>query len=87
MFHPAIEGGELILRKQVKEVKLPLSKQGDWCFLFGDSEHEILPVTSGTRVALTYRVYSTKLKDDERTLYIETCTYSDVEKIREIFTC
>ncbi|KIJ19142.1 hypothetical protein PAXINDRAFT_128457, partial [Paxillus involutus ATCC 200175] len=61
------EGGQLVLRKDSKEWtidfadKFAAATEPSICFVafFGDVEHEVLPVTSGYRVTLTYNLYYT----------------------------
>ena len=64
----AHEGGQFVLRQGEKEWTLDFT---DWfaaatepsaCFVafYGDTEHEVLPVTSGYRVTLTYNLYRRK---------------------------
>lgn len=60
-------GGELCVRHQGKEFKYQHSLQDaneqihplrcQWVAFYTDCEHEILPVTSGCRVALTYNLF------------------------------
>jgi len=57
-------GGELVLRHQGKEVKYDWSSSSSnplhcvhWAAFFSDIEHEVLPVTEGYRVTLTYNLY------------------------------
>ncbi|KIJ14966.1 hypothetical protein PAXINDRAFT_12235 [Paxillus involutus ATCC 200175] len=59
------EGGQFVLRKDRKEwtidfaEKFAAATEPSICFVafFGDVEHEVLPVTSGYRVTLTYNLY------------------------------
>lgn len=55
VFKPADSGGEF----RINDVILPMSNAGDWCFLYGDCEHEVKKVTKGTRISLIFRVYAT----------------------------
>ena len=57
-------GGSLVLHHREKEVVFDWSSTPDhppkrikWAAFFGHIEHEILPVTSGHRVTLTYNLY------------------------------
>ena len=57
-------GGSLVLRHHKKEVVFDWSftpnhpaKTIKWAAFFSNIEHEILPVTSGHRVTLTYNLY------------------------------
>ena len=57
-------GGELVVRHQKKEIKYDWSSLGSdplnslcWAAFFSDIEHEVLPVTEGYRVTLTYNLY------------------------------
>ena len=59
------EGGQFVLRQGEKEWTLDFTNkfasatEPSVCFVafFGDTEHEVLPVTSGYRVTLTYNLY------------------------------
>ena len=59
------EGGQFVLRQEEKEWtldftdKFATATEPSVCFVafFGDTEHEVLPVTSGYRVTLTYNLY------------------------------
>jgi hypothetical protein len=59
------EGGQFVLRQEEKEWTLDFTDkfasatEPSVCFVafFGDTEHEVLPVTSGYRVTLTYNLY------------------------------
>ncbi|EJD46042.1 hypothetical protein AURDEDRAFT_113761 [Auricularia subglabra TFB-10046 SS5] len=58
------EGGALVLRHDGNEVKhdassAPYSSQDQvsWVAFYSDVEHEVLPVTSGHRVTITYNLY------------------------------
>ena len=59
------EGGQFVLRQGEKEWTLDFTDkfasatEPSVCFVafFGDTEHEVLPVTSGYRVTLTYNLY------------------------------
>ncbi|KAF8133330.1 hypothetical protein EV363DRAFT_52245 [Boletus edulis] len=61
----AHEGGQFVLRQDEKEWTLDIASQfatatePSACFVafYGDIEHEVLPVTSGYRVTLTYNLY------------------------------
>ena len=65
VFPTAHEGGQFVLRHGEKEWtldftdKFETSTEPSVCFVafFGDIEHEVLPVTSGYRVTLTYNLY------------------------------
>lgn len=70
MMNPAEEGGEFY----VKDKCIPLDKKGSWVFLYGDLEHEVKPVTKGTRVALTFKVFA---KEAERLKKMARKTYDD----------
>jgi len=56
-------GGELVVRHNNKEIKYNWSSLSDpfsglqWAAFFSDIEHEVLPVTEGYRVTLTYNLY------------------------------
>ena len=61
----AHEGGQLVLRQEEKEWTLDFTDKFAaatepsvyFVAFFGDIEHEVLPVTSGYRVTLTYNLY------------------------------
>ena len=57
-------GGELVTRHHGREVKFDWSSSPDsprktvsWATFFSDVEHEVLPVTQGHRITLTYNLY------------------------------
>ena len=53
-------GGELMVRHNGREVKFDWSGDSQdiqWAAFYSDCEHEVLPVTSGDRVTLTYNLY------------------------------
>ena len=57
-------GGALVTRHQGKEVRFDWSSSAhepmqkvSWAAFFSDVEHEVLPVTDGHRLALTYNLY------------------------------
>lgn len=57
------EGGQLVVRHQGREQVFNWSgEKGNhsiqWAAFFSDCEHEVLEVTSGHRVTLTYNLYS-----------------------------
>lgn len=62
-------GGELIVRQDQHEVTVDWAtevlKDGKgsihWCFLYSDCQHEVLKVTSGYRVTITYDVFEWKV--------------------------
>ncbi|EJD46053.1 hypothetical protein AURDEDRAFT_103079, partial [Auricularia subglabra TFB-10046 SS5] len=61
------EGGALVLRHDGHEVKHDPSNaaytspdQVSWVAFYSDVEHEVLPVTSGHRVTITYNLYFVK---------------------------
>lgn len=63
------EGGALILRHDGQEVVHDASQaaytapdQVSWVAFYSDVEHEVLPVTSGHRVTLTYNLYFVDVK-------------------------
>lgn len=54
-------GGELVLRHQGREQQVDFGSEFDpsvirWAAFFADCEHEVLPVTSGHRLCLTYNL-------------------------------
>ena len=60
-------GGELVVRHQGKEIKFDWSKDCQniqWGAFYSDCEHEVLPVTSGYRITLTYNLYYKTLKNE-----------------------
>ena len=53
-------GGALVTRHQGREVTFDWSSASStthWAAFFSDVEHEVLPVTSGHRITLTYNLY------------------------------
>lgn len=56
-------GGALITRHQGRQVTYDWSSSPSthWAAFFSDVEHEVLPVTSGHRVTLTYNLYHSSL--------------------------
>ncbi len=80
MFRPAEEGGQF----RVKDVVIPMDKPGDWCFIYGDCEHEVLPVVKGTRVAMIFQVFATSTREESQ-LYQTFCNKSTATKINVIF--
>ena len=57
-------GGELVTRHKGQEVRFDWSSSPDnpmkkvsWAAFFNDVEHEVLPVTDGYRLTLTYNLY------------------------------
>lgn len=73
-FATAHEGGALVLRHAGTEVEHSTSDSSGfetpyqlfWATFFSDVEHEVLPVTSGHRVTLTYNLYYTAKKGNPR---------------------
>ncbi len=66
VFPPAHEGGTLILREKGSEwsfdaqmLAKSTSTEAEIAYVafYSDTEHEVLPVTSGSRVTLTYNLY------------------------------
>ena len=57
----AFTGGELVTRHQGRQVVFDWSvlsgSQIQWAGFYSDVEHEVLPVTSGYRITLTYNLY------------------------------
>ena len=58
-------GGELVIRHHGRTVKFDWSsppdnprKTASWAVFFSDVEHEVLPVTEGHRITLTYNLYA-----------------------------
>ena len=58
-------GGELVIRHHGHTVKFDWSsppenprKTASWAVFFSDVEHEVLPVTEGHRITLTYNLYA-----------------------------
>ncbi|EJD48524.1 hypothetical protein AURDEDRAFT_35384, partial [Auricularia subglabra TFB-10046 SS5] len=73
-FATAHEGGSLVLRHDGAEVAHTTSDSSSfkspyhvfWAAFFSDVEHEVLPVSSGHRVTLTYNLYYTAQKGNPR---------------------
>ncbi|WWC67757.1 uncharacterized protein I206_101669 [Kwoniella pini CBS 10737] len=58
-------GGDLVIRQMGASVTFDWSNQVQdgsitWGFLYSDCEHEVLPVTSGTRVTISYDIFVSK---------------------------
>lgn len=55
------EGGDLLIRHANKELRFDWAKNSNslmqWAAFYSDCEHEVLPVTSGHRITLTYNLY------------------------------
>ncbi|KZV92873.1 hypothetical protein EXIGLDRAFT_836130 [Exidia glandulosa HHB12029] len=69
------EGGALVLRhdgrEHIHDASAAAYTSGDqvsWIAFYSDVEHEVLPVTSGYRVTLTYNLYFTKDKPSDNPL-------------------
>lgn len=66
--HAVSAGGQLVVRYGGKDVVFDCSQEASsgqapkirWAAFYSDCEHEVLPVTSGHRVTLTYNLYATK---------------------------
>lgn len=57
-------GGQLVLRHQGREIVFDWSGEKgkssiQWAAFYSDCEHEVLEVTSGQRVTLTYNLFAT----------------------------
>ena len=74
-------GGELIVRHHKEEIKYDWSSTASdtsstlhWAAFFSDVEHEVLPVSEGYRVTLTYNLsYQSKASDS--TFGVKTCSF------------
>ena len=74
-------GGELIVRHHKEEIKYDWSSTASdtsstlhWAAFFSDVEHEVLPVSEGYRVTLTYNLsYQSKASDS--TFDVKTCSF------------
>jgi len=85
-------GGTLVVEhcSQRKEFKL---NEREWVFLYGDCDHEILPVESGHRITMTFRVYSenssemlsviNKTTEEKCKLFVDE-VYKLAEKMEEV---
>ena len=74
-------GGELIVRHHKEEIKYDWSSAASdtsstlhWAAFFSDVEHEVLPVSEGYRVTLTYNL-SYQSKTSESTIDIKTYNF------------
>ena len=75
-------GGELVTRHKGQEVRFDWSSSPDnpmkkvsWAAFFSDVEHEVLPVTDGHRLTLTYNLYcDRKLSRDIAPTVSITCS-------------
>jgi hypothetical protein len=59
----AHKGGELAVRHDGREMKFDWTEDStsvQWAAFYSDCEHEVLPVTEGYRVTLTYNLYYNK---------------------------
>ena len=73
--------GELIVRHRKEEIKYDWSSTASdtsstlhWAAFFSDVEHEVLPVSEGYRVTLTYNLsYQSKASDS--TFDVKTCSF------------
>lgn len=76
------KGGELVIRHRngtatfdwATEVKGTPAETGQvpviaWTFLFSDCDHEVLPVTEGTRITIAYDVFIVPCNDTERSKF------------------
>ena len=74
-------GGELIVRHHKEEIKYDWSSTASdtsstlhWAAFFSDVEHEVLPLSEGYRVTLTYNLsYQSKASDS--TFDVKTCSF------------
>ena len=74
-------GGELIVRHHKEEIKYDWSSTASdtsstlhWAAFFSDVEHEVLPVSEGYRVTLTYNLsYQSEASDS--TFDVKTCSF------------
>jgi hypothetical protein len=62
----AHQGGELIVKHGDRSLKLDFAEKSteatiQWAAFYSDCEHEVLTVTSGHRITLTYNLFSTPL--------------------------
>ncbi|KAF8133299.1 hypothetical protein EV363DRAFT_1162239 [Boletus edulis] len=72
----AHKGGQFVLRQGEKEWTLDFANEfatatePSVCFIafYGDTEHEVLPVTSGYRVTLTYNLYHKPIRPSTSTI-------------------
>ena len=74
-------GGELIVRHHKEEIKYDWSSTASdtsstlhWVAFFSDVEHEVLPVSEGYRVTLTYNL-SYQFKASDATFDVKTCSF------------
>ena len=72
-------GGELIVRHHKEEIKYDWSSTASdtslhWAAFFSDVEHEVLPVSEGYRVTLTYNL-SYQYKASDATFDVKTCSF------------
>jgi hypothetical protein len=65
------DGGQLIVRHQDQATTFDWSgpnKDIKWAAFYSDCEHEVLEVTSGHRINLTYNLYMRRSLDDSSEL-------------------
>ena len=79
-------GGELMVRHNGREVKFDWSGDSQdiqWAAFYSDCEHEVLPVTSGYRLTLTYNLYfgmAEPVKNSVQLEYWSLPIYQDFSK-------
>ena len=89
-------GGELIVRHHKQEIKYDWSSTASdtsstlhWAAFFSDVEHEVLPVSEGYRVTLTYNLsYQSEASDS--TIDVKTCSFYKLLQatlINPVFMC
>jgi len=82
------EGGNLVIRHNNREVNYDWSssKEIEWAAFYSDCEHEVLQVTQGHRITLTYNltfVYSRGLPPKISTHVYKTPLYNDLQAALE----
>ena len=81
-------GGALITRHRGGEVKFDWSstlenpnKTVSWAVFFSDVEHEVLPVTQGQRITLTYNLYAVNQHTDKEVSFLDSHAHGNKSPI------
>ena len=86
-FPAAHTGGELLVRHDGREVKFNWngdSQRIQWAAFYSDCEHEVLPVTSGYRVTITYNLY---LDHKNRAYQSHNCDFNSLPLYKMLSEC
>ncbi|WVW78634.1 hypothetical protein I302_100594 [Kwoniella bestiolae CBS 10118] len=82
-------GGALVIRQNGSSITFDWGKQTEdgsfaWGFLYSDCEHEILPVTSGTRITIAYDIFLGKNGNDFKQSTFDTRLIPIMKAFKEI---